>query len=98
MVDGDVQHRKTKWSVPWFDCDESLTCHGLNSDPRYFSGFIIIFVSFGESCLLVLCCVGDRRGMAGSDEDHGRSMRPGVEDWGWSHKSGTRWPDDQEVG
>jgi hypothetical protein len=22
--------------------------------------------------------------MAGSDEDHGRSRRPGVEDWGWS--------------
>jgi hypothetical protein len=22
--------------------------------------------------------------MAGSDEDRGRSRRPGVEDWGWS--------------
>jgi hypothetical protein len=22
--------------------------------------------------------------MAGSDEDHGRSKRPGAEDWGWS--------------
>jgi hypothetical protein len=36
--------------------------------------------------------------MAGSDEDHGRSRRPGAEDQGWSHKSGTWWPDDREVG
>jgi hypothetical protein len=35
--------------------------------------------------------------MAGSDEDHGRSRRPGVEDRGWSHKSGTQWPGDREV-
>jgi hypothetical protein len=35
--------------------------------------------------------------MAGSDEYHGRSERPGVEDRGWSHRSGTRWPDDWEV-
>jgi hypothetical protein len=36
--------------------------------------------------------------MAGSDEDHDRSMRPGAEDWGWSHRSGTQWPNDREVG
>jgi hypothetical protein len=30
--------------------------------------------------------------MACSDEDCGRSSRPGVEDQGWSHRSGTRWP------
>jgi hypothetical protein len=35
--------------------------------------------------------------MIGSDEDHGRS-RPGVEDRGWSHRSGTRWLGDREVG
>jgi hypothetical protein len=40
--------------------------------------------SFGESCLVVLWCVGGRCGMAGSDEDHGRSRRPSAEDWGWS--------------
>jgi hypothetical protein len=34
--------------------------------------------------LLVSWCVGDRFGMAGRDDDHGRSMRPGVEDRGWS--------------
>jgi hypothetical protein len=30
--------------------------------------------------------------MACSDEDRGRSRRPGAEDRGWSHRSGTRWP------
>jgi hypothetical protein len=35
--------------------------------------------------------------MAGSDKDHGRSRRPGTEEQRWSHRSGTRWPDDQEV-
>jgi hypothetical protein len=36
--------------------------------------------------------------MTCSDEDCGRTRRPGAEDWGWSHKSGTRWPSGQEVG
>jgi hypothetical protein len=30
--------------------------------------------------LLVLCCIGDRCGMTGSDGNHGRSRRPGVKD------------------
>jgi hypothetical protein len=47
--------------------------------------------------LLVSWCAGGRCGMADSDEDHGRSRRPGAEDQGWSHKSGTRWLDDREV-
>jgi hypothetical protein len=34
--------------------------------------------------LLVSWCVGDKCDMAGSDEDLGRSRRPGVEDRGWS--------------
>jgi hypothetical protein len=34
--------------------------------------------------LLVLWCAGDRCSMADSDEDRGRSRRPGVEDRGWS--------------
>jgi hypothetical protein len=33
--------------------------------------------------------------MVGSDEDHGRSRRPSAEDRGWSHMSGTRWPDNR---
>jgi hypothetical protein len=41
--------------------------------------------SCGESCLLVLWCVGDRCNMTGSDENHGRSRRPGAEDRGWSN-------------
>jgi hypothetical protein len=60
--------------------------------------FSIIFVSFGESCLLVSWCVGGRCGMVGSDEDYDRSRTPGAEDRGWLHRSGTRWSDDREVG
>jgi uncharacterized protein YcbX len=59
--------------------------------------FSFTFISFGETRLLVSCCAGDRCGMTCSDEEHG-SRRPGVEDWGWSHRSDTRWPDGQEVG
>jgi hypothetical protein len=36
--------------------------------------------------------------MMGSDEDRGKSKRPGADDRGWSHMSGTRWPDDRMVG
>jgi hypothetical protein len=36
--------------------------------------------------------------MAGNNEDHDRSRRPGAGDQGWSHRSGTRWPDNREVG
>jgi hypothetical protein len=53
--------------------------------------FSFTFLSFGESRLLILWCVGGRCGMSCSDEDHVRSRRPGAEDRGWSHKSGTRW-------
>jgi hypothetical protein len=35
--------------------------------------------------LLVSWCIGGRCDMAGSDEDHGRSRRPGAEDRGWSN-------------
>jgi hypothetical protein len=33
--------------------------------------------------LLVLWCAGDRCDMVGSDEDCGKSRRPGAEDRGW---------------
>jgi hypothetical protein len=59
--------------------------------------FSFTFVSFGESHLLVLWCAGGRCGMVCSDEDHGRSRRPGAEDRGWSHRSGTQWPGGREV-
>jgi hypothetical protein len=60
--------------------------------------FSFTFVSFGELCLLILWCAGGRCSMACSDEDRGRSRRPSAEDWGWSHRSDTRWPGDREVG
>jgi hypothetical protein len=60
--------------------------------------FSFTFVSFGESRLLVSWCAGGRCGMACSDEDCGRSRRPGAEDREWSHRSGTRWPDGREAG
>jgi hypothetical protein len=60
--------------------------------------FSFIFVSFGESRLLVSWCACGRCSMACSDEGRGRSRRPAVEDRGWSHRSGTWWPGDREVG
>jgi hypothetical protein len=36
--------------------------------------------------------------MTDSDEDHDRSRRSGAENRGWSHRSDTRWSDDQAVG
>jgi hypothetical protein len=65
---------------------------------RHFGSFSFIFVSFGELRLLVSWCAGGKCGMTGSDNDRGRSRRPGAEDRGWSHRSGIRWSDDREVG
>jgi hypothetical protein len=44
------------------------------------SFYFFTFVSFGESCLLVSWCAGGRCVMACSDEDRGRSRRPGAKD------------------
>jgi hypothetical protein len=95
-LDHVVSHRvrcvyewETKWSVSWFDCDESLTWRGLNLNLGLFY-FSFTFVSFRESRLLVSWCAGGRCGIAYSDEDRGRSRRPGAEDRGWSHRSSTR--------
>jgi hypothetical protein len=60
--------------------------------------FSFTFVLFGESCLLVSWCAGGRCGMTCSDKGHSRSRRSGVEDQGWSHRSGTWWLGDQNVG
>jgi hypothetical protein len=60
--------------------------------------FSFIFISFGESRLLVSWCAGGRCGIVCNNEDHGRSRRPSAEDRGWSHKSGTWWSGDREVG
>jgi hypothetical protein len=48
--------------------------------------------------LLVSWCAGGRCDMTCSDENRGRSRRPDAEDRVWSHRSGTRWPGDREVG
>jgi hypothetical protein len=42
--------------------------------------FSFIFVSFGESRLLVSWCTGGRCCMACSNEYRGKSRRPGAED------------------
>jgi hypothetical protein len=60
--------------------------------------FSLTFVSFGESRSLVSWCAGGRCNMACSDEDCGRSRRPGAEDRGWLHRSDTRWPSGRQVG
>jgi hypothetical protein len=66
-------------------------------NPGHFGGSTtFISVLFGESCLHVSWCAGGRCGMTGSDEDRGR--RPRAEDRGWSHRSGTQWLGDREVG
>jgi hypothetical protein len=41
---------------------------------------LYLVILCGESCLVVLWCVGDRCDMMGSDEDRGRSRRPGAKD------------------
>jgi hypothetical protein len=60
--------------------------------------FSFMFVSLGESCLLVSWCADGRCAMVYNDKDCGMSRRPGAEDRGWSHRSGTRWPGGREVG
>jgi hypothetical protein len=67
-------------------------------NPRHFGCFTFIVCFIGESCLPASWCVGGRCSKASSDEDHGKSRRPGAEDRGWLHMSGTQWPVDQEVG
>jgi hypothetical protein len=47
--------------------------------------------------LLVSWCVGGKGDMACSDEDRGRNRRPGAEEQGQSHRSGSRWSGSQEV-
>jgi hypothetical protein len=52
---------------------------------KFESGIVLLcfsftFVSFVESRLLFSWCVGGRCGMTCSDENRGRSRRPGAED------------------
>jgi hypothetical protein len=51
----------------------------------------LLSILCGVSCFLVSWCLGDRCGMAGNDDGHGLSRRPGAEDRGRSkHRLGTR--------
>jgi hypothetical protein len=43
--------RETKWSVPWFDCDGSLTWRGLNSNPRQFRFVFLLSLFHLENCV-----------------------------------------------
>jgi hypothetical protein len=83
----------------WFDCDRVIDLTRIEFESRivlfYFS---LIFFSFEESCLLVSWCTGGRYGMTCSDKNRGRSRRLDTEDQRWSHRPGTRWPGDREVG
>jgi hypothetical protein len=79
-------------------CDELLTCRGLNSNIGHFNSFAFIFISCGESRLLVSWCACGMCDMMESDEDRDRSRRPDTEDRRWSHMSGTQWLGDREVG
>jgi hypothetical protein len=60
--------------------------------------FSFTFVLLGESRLLVSWCAGGRCGMMCSDEDRGRSRRPGAKERGLSHRSDTQWLGGREVG
>jgi hypothetical protein len=46
-----------------------LTCPDLNLHLGNFGGFTLLSVLCGEMRVLVSLCIGDRCGMAGSDED-----------------------------
>jgi hypothetical protein len=87
LIKGEIE--KPSGQYVGLICDESLTCRGLNLNPGHFCGFTFTYYlcSGGESRLLVSWCAGDRYDMAGSDEDSGRSRRPGVEYRGRSQRS-----------
>jgi hypothetical protein len=74
-MDSSRGRLRNQVSVPWFDCDESLTWWGLNLNLGWFGCFTFIHCSFGELCLLVSWCAGDRCSMVCSDEEHGGSRR-----------------------
>jgi hypothetical protein len=48
-----LEDRETKWSVHWFDCDESLTWRGLSSNPGqfYFVFLLPLFCLENRVCL-----------------------------------------------
>jgi hypothetical protein len=47
---------ETKWSKHWFDCDESLTCHDLNSNPRHFRGSTTVYLVWRITFTSLVVC------------------------------------------
>jgi hypothetical protein len=50
-MDSSRGRLRTKWSVPWFDCDESLTWRGVNSNPGQFRFVFLLPLFHSENCL-----------------------------------------------
>jgi hypothetical protein len=48
---------ETKWSVHWFDCDESLTWRGLNSNLEKFYFVFLLSLSHSENRFCLSCGV-----------------------------------------
>jgi hypothetical protein len=100
VVDGLIKGEIEKPSGPFLGL--IVTSHWLGEVwIRIRDSFILFFFYLcfvGESRLLVSWCAGGRCVMTCSDEDRGRSRRPGAEDQGWLHWSDTRWSGGREVG
>jgi DNA-binding transcriptional regulator of glucitol operon len=66
---------ETKWSVFWFDCDESLTCRGLNSHSRHFGSFFYLYFIWRiVFACLVLCRWQVRHGVQRQGSWQGSGM------------------------
>jgi hypothetical protein len=81
---------ETKWFVPLFIC---VMSNWLDLVWIWIRCILVELtlnwvIQCGETCLLVLRCVGGGCDLVGSDADWGRSRRLGAEDQGWS---GTSW-------
>jgi hypothetical protein len=70
-------------------CIESVDSVRFEFESRLIRLFFLYSCFIGESCLLVSWCAGGWCGMACSDDDRGRSRRPGAENRRWSNRSGT---------
>jgi hypothetical protein len=79
ICEKDLKYEKVSGQYLVLICDEQLTYIGLNLNPESLGGFVFIFISCGESCLLTSWCAGDRCGMVDTDEDRTSSGRLGAE-------------------
>jgi hypothetical protein len=63
ICEKNLKYEKVSGQYLVLICDEQLTYIGLNLNPESLDGFVFIFISCGESCLLASWCAGDRCGM-----------------------------------